>query len=229
MLKAIVFDFDGILADSEPLHFQAFLMVTRGIGFEFDYERYLSDFIGFDDRDAFRVMLDVAGHAGDRAAKVAELCTLKQATFETLVRAGGAAALPGAMELADEARAAGMPIAIASGATANDIELMLDGWNRRNRFEVVVSANDVMRSKPHPESYTLAVERLAAKHPDADITPGSCLAIEDTAAGIRSARDAGLMTLGVATTGPAESLVEANRVVESLEGMTLNLLRDWFG
>lgn len=229
MLNAIVFDFDGILVDSEPLHFQAFLMVSRGIGFEFDYERYLKDFIGFDDRDAFRVMLDLIGFEGDRATKIAELCELKQSTFETLVRTGGSAALPGALNLIEQARGAGLPIAIASGATLADIELMLAALNRRDRFEVIVTADDVMRSKPHPESYALAVERLAAKHPDVRITPGTALAIEDTAAGLRSARDAGLMTLGVATTGPAESLVEANRVVASLDGVTLERLEQWFG
>ena len=229
MLNAIVFDFDGILVDSEPLHFQAFLMVARGIGFEFDYDRYLRDFIGFDDRDAFRVMLDLVGHEGDKAPKIAELSEQKQATFETLVKAGGAAALAGALELIDEARDAHLPIAIASGATAADIELMLGALDRRDRFEVIVTANDVYRSKPHPESYALAVERLAERHPNAGITPETSLAIEDTAAGIRSARDAGLMTLGVATTGPAESLHEANRVVDTLDGVTLDQLRDWFG
>ncbi len=231
MLKAIVFDFDGILADSEPLHFQAFLMVTRGMGFEFDYERYLQDFIGFDDRDAFRVILDVVGHdpgSGDKAARIAALCEQKQSTFETLVRSGGAGALPGAMELAESARHAGLPIAIASGATAADIDLMLGGWDRRDVFEVVVSADNVMRSKPHPESYALAVQRLAAKHADLGLTPGDCLAIEDTPAGLRSARDAGLMTLGVATTGPAEALSDADRVVETLEGVTLAKLREWY-
>ena len=229
MLNAIVFDFDGVLVDSEPLHFQAFLMVARGIGFEFDYDRYLKDFIGFDDRDAFRVMLDLVGHEGDKAPKIAELCEQKQATFETLVEAGGASALAGALELIDEACDTGLPIAIASGATAADIEMMLAALDRRDRFEVIVTANDVMRSKPHPESYALAVERLAERHPDAGITPGTSLAIEDTAAGLRSARDAGLMTLGVATTGPAASLSEANRVVESLEGVTLGRLHEWFG
>ena len=72
MLEAIVFDFDGVIVDSEPLHYQAFVMVGKGIGFEFSYEEYLATYIGFDDRDAFRVMLEASGEEVT-AERVAEL------------------------------------------------------------------------------------------------------------------------------------------------------------
>ena len=105
MMEAIVFDFDGVLVDSEPLHFQAFVMVAKGIGFSFDYDHYLREFVGFDDRDAFRVMLDAipGGIDGDRGAKIGELCAQKQSAFKAIVKAGGAAPLPGAIDLAGEA------------------------------------------------------------------------------------------------------------------------------
>ncbi|MFW6059754.1 MAG: HAD family hydrolase [Phycisphaeraceae bacterium] len=229
MLKAIVFDFDGVLVDSEPLHFEAFLEVLRPLGVTFDYRQYLLEFIGFDDRDAFAHILDgtEAGADDDRAGRIAELCAHKQTAFERLVKRG-IEPIPGAMPLVDAA-AQCMPIAIASGATMSDITLILDQLGRRDVFEVIVSADQVERSKPDPTSYALAVERLAALHPERALTPADCLAIEDTAAGLASARLAGLHTLGVATTGTPNQLADAERTVETLTEVTLADLEAWFG
>lgn len=225
MLKAIVFDFDGVVVDSEPVHYQAFMEIGRGLGIAFDYEHYLRHYIGYDDRDAIRAMLIEAGlPTGDE--HLAKLREQKQRAFEKLV-SQGAAAIPGAVELIDEAHAH-MPIAVGSGATTLDIELMLASLGRRDRFEVIVSADHVSRSKPDPATYRMAVEQLATKHPDLDLLPEDCLAIEDTAAGIESARGAGLMTLGITTTGSASSLSRANRVEPGLQGVSLATLRQWF-
>jgi beta-phosphoglucomutase len=227
MLKAIVFDFDGVLVDSEPLHYQAFVMVGKGLGFEFDYDDYLLRFIGFDDRDAFRLILAEVGYNGDAERRIAELMRQKQQAFTALVKAG-APLIPGALPLARQAADAKIPVAIASGATTADIDLMLDAIDGRDPFEVIVSADMVEQSKPDPRTYALAYERLAAAHPDMKLKPGLCLAIEDTAAGIASARGAGMMTLGLTTTGPAENLRDADRVVDSLEGVTVATLRQWY-
>jgi beta-phosphoglucomutase-like phosphatase (HAD superfamily) len=225
MLQAIVFDFDGVVVDSEPLHYQAFVLVGKSIGFEFTYDEYLATYIGFDDRDAFRVMLEAAGQ-DVTPGRVAELCRVKQDAFDTVVQAAAAnggqgLAIPGALALIDEVAAAGLPRAIASGATRADIELMLGLLGKRDRFETIVTADDVERSKPDPASYTLAAERLG-------LAPGNCLAIEDTAAGLRSATDAGMMTLGLTTTGPAEPLATADRVIDDLQGVDLAQLRAWY-
>ena len=225
MIKAIVFDFDGVVVDSEPVHYQAFMEIGRGLGVAFDYQHYLQHYIGFDDRDAIRTMLTEAGMP-TADAHIAELRDQKQLVFEKLV-GQGAAAIPGAVELIDEAHAH-IPIAVGSGATSLDIELMLESLGRRDLFEVIVSADHVSRSKPDPATYRMAVEQLAARHPDLNLVPEDCLAIEDTAAGIESARGAGLMTLGITTTGPASSLSRAHRVEPGLEGVSLATLRQWF-
>ncbi len=225
MLKAIVFDFDGVVVDSEPIHYKAILEMGKSLGVTFDYDHYLREYIGFDDRDAMRMILKEAGMPIEES-HVAKLRQQKQLVFNELV-GKGAAAIPGAVELIDEAYSQ-IPIAISSGATTMDIELMLDSINRRDRFEIIVSADHVIRSKPDPTTYRMAVEQLAEKHTGLNLTPSECLAIEDTAAGIESARGAGLMTLGLATTGPASSLSRANRVEPGLAGVTLAKLREWF-
>ena len=227
MLQAIVFDFDGVLVDSEPMHYEAFRQVGRTIGYEFDYQQYLNELIGFDDRDAFEHMIERGGAQVGSETSIATLCDDKQRAFEQLVQRG-IQPIAGALELVDHS-ATQLPIAIASGATMTDITLILDQLDRRHVFETIVAADHVARSKPNPQSYALAVEQLAARHPELALEPAHCLAIEDTPAGLESARGAGLMTLGLASTGPAERLRTATRVVDSLEGIDLNTLREWFG
>ncbi|MEM1445189.1 MAG: HAD family phosphatase [Planctomycetota bacterium] len=221
MLEAIVFDFDGVLVDSEPLHYQAFVLIARSLGLELTFEQYVKTYIGFDDRDAFRVMLEVTGREATEAA-VAELCAKKQPAFDALAKATGELALPGSIELVDAAKAAGLKIAIASGATRADIDLMLGLLDRSEAFEEIVTADDVKHSKPDPASYAQAAAAIG-------VNPGLCLAIEDTRAGLQSATDAGLRTLAITTSHEADELAgHAERVVESLAAVTPERLQAWY-
>ncbi|MEM1353366.1 MAG: HAD family phosphatase [Planctomycetota bacterium] len=234
MPKAIIFDFDGVIVDSEPLHYQAFVMVGRSFGYSFTYEQYMAQYIGFDDRDAFRYMLGQAieaGHApeiGDQEAYLLELIEKKRVAFEAIA-AMGTAAIPGAVELIDQASAVNLPIAIASGATQADIDQMLRLLKRRDRFEIIVAADDVAASKPDPTTYALAAARISTRYPGLGLAPADMLAIEDTSAGLASAQGAGLRTLGLTTTGPKELVLSAERVIEDLDGVTLEDLNQWYG
>jgi HAD superfamily hydrolase (TIGR01509 family) len=237
MPQAIVFDFDGVIVDSEPVHFAALLEVARTFGHDFDFDAYLKHYVGFDDRDAFRAM--IAQHEGrtdfvpgralppEIEARVVRLMADKARAFHRRASAG-VPTIPGAAELIREAVAARFPIAIASGATTAEIDLILTGLGLRDAFPVVVSADDVHRSKPDPASYRLAVEKLAGQHVALALTPERCVAIEDTAAGVASAKAAGLLTLGLTTTGKAEMLHQARRVAPDLLGITLDTLNQWF-
>lgn len=221
MLTAIVFDFDGIIADSERLHFQAFLEVLGPRGIRFDYDRYVSRYIGYDDRDGFRTMLDDAGQSHDDGL-IDALRGEKAAAFERIA-ASGVPLYPGVRQLIEQASSA-MPIALCSGALRHDIEAVLppgpDGLLRR--FSAMVTADDVTHSKPDPQSYRLAAERIG-------VEPRRCLAIEDTKAGLASARAAGLMTLAVTNTYTPDVLApHCDRVVESLAEVSLDRLRQWY-
>ena len=109
------------------------------------------------------------------------------------------------------------------------IDQMLNLLDIRDKFEIIVAADDVEHSKPDPTTYAMAFEKLAAKYPDAKLTPDTTLAIEDTGAGMQSAVGAGLQTLGLTTTSPAKVLQDAGRVVEDLSGVTLASLNRWYG
>lgn len=235
MLKAIVFDFDGIVVDSEQLHYQAFMDAARPLGIRMSYDQYVDQLIGYDDCDAFRVMLAMAqgaepangpqSYMGDDRS-VAQLKTEKATAFQRLV-ASGIEPIPGAVELIQQASTQ-MPLAISSGATRQDIDLMLSVIGLADSFSAIVSADDVARSKPDPQSYVMAVQALAAKYGDLDLQATQCLAIEDTAAGIEAARAAGLWALGVTTTSPMDRLHRAHRTIESMVGLTVDQLSRWF-
>lgn len=230
MLKAIVFDFDGVIVDSEPIHYRAFLRVAQTFGVEFSYDQYVEKYIGYDDRDAFRVMLGLPTGVPAKPAeesRVAGYIDQKADAFEAVVNEG-IEMIPGVEPLI---RAAGakMPIAIASGASRRDIALILNKLGLSSLFRVVVTADDVARSKPDPETYARAVEILAGKFPQMNLHASHCVAIEDTAAGIESARGAGLQTLALLTSTPSEKLRRAHRVMEAKGAPTLEQLASWFG
>jgi beta-phosphoglucomutase len=229
MPSCIVFDFDGVIVDSEPLHHRAFLRVGKPMGFELSWEDYLDQFVGFDDRDAFRVILGAEPgktSSPEVEARLPELVQQKAEAFELEVNEG-VESIPGSVELIEQL-AGQIPIAISSGATQMDIRIILAKLGLANVFDVTVTADDVTHSKPDPESYAKAVKLLAEKFPDRNIKPATAVAIEDTATGIQSARAAGLQVLGLTTTGPAELLHQATRVVPNLAGVTLDDLRQWF-
>ncbi|MCC5829322.1 MAG: HAD family phosphatase [Phycisphaeraceae bacterium] len=228
MIKAMIFDFDGVLVDSEPLHFQAFLDVLGPLGVEFDYDEYLRTYLGFDDRDALTHA--VRAHRGDwpESLDLAALCRSKQEAFEAII-ARGIDPIPGAEELVARISSV-MPVAIASGATRRDIQLILGGLMPDHPFDPIVSADDVEQSKPHPATYQQAAEGLSRRAGGAGpIRPGQIVAIEDTAAGIESARAAGLWTLGVLTTSPRSALHRAHRIIEDYAEVTPEHLARWFG
>lgn len=229
-LEAIIFDFDGVVVDSEPLHFRAFARIAAeaGLPFPATFEGYKSEgYIGYDDRDAFRVAH--GGRAGEpldpaREAGIPALVERKAHAFEAIA-AADPVTIPGILALWDELDAAGFPYAIASGAGRADIDMMLKGLGRR--VAVIVSCDDVQRSKPDPETYAMAVQRLGA-HLGRRLDPARCLAIEDTRAGLASARGAGLRTLAIPTSHTADELSgRADRILGEPRHATWAQIRSW--
>jgi beta-phosphoglucomutase len=217
MLKAVIFDFDGVIVDSEPFHYRAFQQVLEPLGLGFTWDEYLAVYIGFDDRDAFREAYRRAGLQLD-AARLHELIASKAAAFP-LVVAGSATPYPGVVELINELRATN-PLALCSGALRSDIEPIISQCGLADAFNIMVTADDVHVSKPDPASYALTVSRLQERFPALDITPGNCLAIEDTPAGIASANGAGIRVVAVTNSYPADQLTNSSLVVDSLAGLS---------
>ena len=217
MPEAVLFDFDGILVDTEPMHHRAFNEVLDPLGMAFPWKEYVETYMGFDDRDAFREAFRAKGIDLDDT-NLAKLVAAKSEAFLRGLRAG-VTAYPGAVPLIETLSAAGTPLALCSGALRADIDPILAQLGVARRFGVIVSADDVRRSKPDPESYALAFRRLAETYSSSLTVPGKSVAVEDTPAGIRSAKSAGLRVLAVTNSYGTGELAEADWIVESLENV----------
>ncbi|MFT4571409.1 MAG: beta-phosphoglucomutase [Hyphomicrobiaceae bacterium] len=220
LFRAILFDFDGVLVDTERLHLAGFQHALAAHDISLDEASYFARYIGFDDRDAFRVIFDDSGRPLPAPEELARLTKEKARCFAELARER-VEVYPGVRELLDSL--AGMEtgrlrVAIGSGALGRDIELVLGVTEMAQYFETIVAADDVAHSKPDPETYLEACRRLAETEPS--LRPAQCLVIEDTPAGLQAATRAGMVTVAVTNTHAAEML-DADLVLGSLAELTL--------
>jgi len=222
--RAVIFDFDGVIADDEPLHLAAFQRTLSGEGIALTTEDYYAHYLGCDDHDAIAEALRAAGRPASEE-RVQGLMAIKATHFLGLVR-DGVRIFPGVPGFVGEA-AARVPLAIASGALRREIELILAQSGLRRAFTVIVSAEEVEEGKPSPAGFLLALARLREQLPD--LASMECLVVEDSLAGIEAARRAGMRCLAVANSyGPAE-LAAADLVVPSLEGLGWERITTLFG
>jgi HAD superfamily hydrolase (TIGR01509 family) len=220
-VRAIVFDFDGVIANSEPLHFTAFKQALDEDGIELTAADYYSHYLGYDDVGVFQALGRDRGLPMS-ADRVAELVTRKGDRLQTLL-ANGSVLFPGAVEFIRQAADA-VPIAIASGALRHEIDEILDAAGIAPLFKTIVASGDTPESKPSPAPYQLAFEQLRAETREL-LDPRRIVAIEDSRWGLESARGAGLRCVGVTNSYPARALEgAAELIVESLSTLTLDEL-----
>ena len=219
MLRAIVFDFDGVIANSEPLHFCAFRDVLAEEHIVLTEADYYARYLGYDDVGVF----EAVGSAGGRwtPGRVADLVARKAVRLEALER-GRSILFPGAAEAIRRTSAA-MPIAIASGAIGVEIRRILEREHLMACFTAIVAAEDAPAGKPAPDPYLRAVALLAAAC--GGLSPADCVAIEDSRWGLESARAAGLRTVAVTQTYDASALAgAADLIIDSLDSLDLAAL-----
>ena len=221
-LHAIVFDFDGVIADSERLHLRSYQDILAPEGITISTEDYLAKYLGYDDVGVFKAIGRDHNVAMDEG-RVADLIARKGERYESLA-ASGEMLFPGAADFIRSAVAAGVPIAIASGALTHEIEDVLTRAGIRDLFPVIVGADQTERSKPHPDPYQTAFARLRA-HTGKDLIAWRSVAIEDSRWGLESARAADLRCVAVTNTYPAAELrADAELVVAGLHALTLDAL-----
>ena len=220
MLRAILFDFNGVILDDEEYHYLSLKRVLEEEGVSISREAYYRDCLGFGDTECFEWGLE--GSEKILAGGLSELIRRKSAYYEALLE-HEARFFPGVCELIRETAPA-YPLGVASMALRQEIDLALLKAGLADLMTVIVSGEDVARPKPAPEIYELALAQmnltLSRGNGRAKITPPDCLVIEDSVPGIRSARAAGMRVLGVAHTVKQTELQEADWVVPSLSGLS---------
>jgi beta-phosphoglucomutase len=220
LLRAVVFDFDGVIANSEPLHFRAYRDVLAQDGVVLTEPEYYARYLGYDDVGAFGALAADRGERWDER-RVADLIRRKAARMEEL-ECDQSVLFPGA-DAAVRRLAGRWPLAIASGALRAEIVRVLERENLARFFPVLVAAEDVRAGKPAPDPYVRAVELLSSAA-NTPLDPGDCIAVEDSHWGLESARSAGLRTVAVTHTYPAEALTGAEAVIPHLDRLTVEFL-----
>ena len=218
MIRAVIFDFNGVLIDDESLHFAMFREVLEQEGVAITENDYHERYLGLDDRGCFEAALRDGGQTADRARL--DVLIARKAVRYAEEAAEELKIFPGTPEclaLLSER----YPLAINSGALRPEIEFALKLIGRRHCVCTIVSAEEAERCKPDPQGYTLALEKLRACEGLAlsDLAPSECLVIEDSLAGIESAKGAGMWAIGISNTYDAKDLrsAGADDVIDHLD------------
>jgi beta-phosphoglucomutase len=225
-LQAVFFDFDGVIADSEPLHLRAYQAVLEADGIELPRSDYYARYLGYDDVGLFEALAKDRG-IDLSTKKIDEWVSAKSRIIEDML-SSGSVLFPGAAACV-KTFAERVPLAVASGALEPEIELVLEHAGLRNCFAAIASASDGVRGKPAPDLYLLAIAKLRDRIAS-PFDPGACIAIEDSHWGLEAARRAGLRCVAVTHTYPAAELGKADLIVDTLRDITPakidELLRD---
>lgn len=210
MIKAVIFDMDGLMIDSEMLHFKAYQHVLAKVGIEFAQDGYWQVW-GSDKEMCERL---VKGYNLRIAPE--ELLKMKNNFFRTIL-IHNVIPKKGLFSLLEKLKSANYLLAVASGSQREEIEGILANLNISHYFSTVVSAESVERGKPAPDSFLFAAKKLG-------IAPDNCLVLEDSPRGVLAAKKAGMTCFAVPSQKPKkEDFAKADKTLKSLENVWLYL------
>jgi HAD superfamily hydrolase (TIGR01509 family) len=227
LLRAIIFDFDGILVDSEPLIMKLIQEMAAREGWLLSEDEYFRDYLALDDRGVIEHLWRTHGRSLS-AARRSELLAWKARAYEKIIH-NGLPPIPGAAEFVLSA-AQHFPLAIASGSLRAEIEHLLRKLGLREKFAVLATADDCRRSKPDPEVYLKALGRLQElpQLQEPRLRADECLAIEDAPLGVVAAHAAGMKCLALAHSRHQNELQHADWVAHGFAGVDLEMIRASF-
>ena len=222
MLKAVIFDFDGVITDSEILHYRAFNDILAKYDVHIETEDYYRYYLGLSDRDFFlelinKQILNISSEL------VPQLVKDKKVIYEELAQTEGQI-IEGVRPFLDHLAENEVPMAICSGALLPEIELILEQASLRHHFKTIVSADQVTKSKPDPEGFLLTLQRL--NDMVGPIAAEGCVVFEDSHWGLEAAQGAGMKTIAVTNSYPADQLTMADHTVDRLDSVTVPDLHD---
>lgn len=219
MVKAVIFDFDGVISDSEPCHFAASNKALEQFGIQLTKEQYYTDYLGFTDYELFESVGEKFNTDFNKT-QIEKLVEQKAIFFEQVIRQADHL-IEGIPQLIQMLKNSGIKVGIYSGALQGDIELMLEDSGFENCFDVIVSADDVEKGKPDPEGYLKALGKIN-EISNAQILPKECVVIEDSHWGIVAAKKAGMRVIAVTNSYPADELNDADLIIDSVSELKIN-------
>lgn len=222
MLKAVIFDFDGVITDSEVLHFRAFNEVLRQFDIHIELKDYYSDYLGLSDKDLFTLFVN-QGKLNLDGKGIDGLIKTKNKVFEEMAESESQI-ISGVKDFLEMLNENGIPMTICSGALRPEIELILEKAGLRHFFVDIVSAEDVRIGKPEPEGFLLSLAHLNEKL-NCQIKPEECIVIEDSHWGLQAGNNAGMNTIAITNSYQADQLKTAKLTISHLNELSIDKLR----
>lgn len=210
--EAVLFDMDGVIVNSEPLHVAAFQATLKRYGHDLSDEQYKQHFAGRTDEAGFRQYFDFIGETVELPVIMDE-----KAKVYLDLAADQLVPYPGVIEFIRELAAQKVPLALVTGSLRAEAEVTLKAFGITNLFEAIVAAEDISQSKPNPEGYLKGAKALG-------IPPADCIVIEDAPSGVKAASAAGMRCLAVTTTHSKEELKGATLIIDQLRPGCLDSL-----
>lgn len=205
-MEAFIFDMDGVIIDSEPLHSRVKMETFAHFGLPFD-EGDLAQYMG---RTSVDIFSDVLKKEHRTDVSVQEIVNYKHAHYLELAVGGALEAIPGSLELIARLRAAGVPLALATSSWRRVVDAILVQFDLTEAFASVISGSELPKSKPNPAIYRLSAEALG-------VDPRKCVVLEDTAAGVAAAKGAGMYCIGFRSPhSGVQDLSRADEIVDDL-------------
>lgn len=228
-LKAILFDFNGVIINDEPLHEKLIERLLIEENLRLKPGEFSALCLGRSDRACLSDLLTRRGRVVTEAYLTELIQRKSQAYQQKLETIEKLPIYPGLTDLMFKVRSTQLPIGLVSGAMRAEIELVLTRLDLMEYFSVIVAGDEISTSKPDPTGYLLAVERFNQHNPQLNLRPQNCLAIEDTFAGIAAAKQAGMQVVGVANTYPFHMMQrQANWAVDYLSDLELDRIQAVF-
>jgi beta-phosphoglucomutase len=229
VLKAVLFDFNGVIINDEPLHQKLIEQLLIEENLRPKPEEFRAVCLGRSDRACLTELLSRRGRVVSEEYLTGLIARKSQAYAEQLAAIEKLPSYPGLADLIFQVRTSHLPMAVVSGAVRSEIELVLERLELASYFPVIVAGDEITTSKPDPQGYLLAVERLNQHYPDLSLKPEECLAIEDTPAGIQAVKAAGMQVVGVANSYPFHMMQrQANWAVDYLSDLELDRVKQIF-
>ncbi len=217
MLKAIIFDFDGVIADTEPVHLEAFKSILKDIDISLSDEDYYNKYLAYDDRTLFTEVLKLSDRGSDDVL-IQDLIHRKK-DLVTRVFNERVVLFPGFLSYLEKIKGRYL-LAVGSGALKSEITLVLEKFGIEGDFHVITAADNVVNCKPDPEVFLTCLRSLN-KISQGGILPEECLVFEDSISGIKAARSADMKCVAISNSYDERLLCEADVVVSGFEELNM--------
>lgn len=214
MIKAVIFDMDGVISDTLPLHSEAESQALACFGIKMTPQEIIDEFNAIPDRIMFETILSRHKSTADINIVIAKKWEIMKKLAENNIRP-----IKGVIDLITTLNNNHLALGVASSTSPYFINLVLTTLHIKNYFKAVTSTEEVQNGKPNPDIFLLTAKKIC-------VQPSECIVIEDATNGIRAAKAASMKCIAITTTHKREDLKDADRIVDSLSELTISTLNN---